>query len=164
MKKELFLTAVLLWLICSLTVFGQQPDFSGRWVMDPDRSFSLGPVLGVTMILSHQGLDLKLDAKLVSSEGEREVHEVWRLDGQEHPVTSADAKAGPKVLRKAYWLPDNKRLVLVEETTTETPQGPSVQVVTRKYSLSADRSVLTVDYYIDRPQGSGEAKRVFLRR
>jgi hypothetical protein len=142
----------------------QKSDFSGTWAMDKNRSFTGGAALDQTMTISHAGVDFKMDAKLVTTQGEREVHEAWVLDGEVREVTPTGAAAGVKAKRKAYWLPDNRRLVLVEETTTVTPKGSAVQQIMRKYSLSSDGATLTVDYYVDRPQGSGESKRVFTKQ
>ncbi len=164
MKKEICIVAAFLGFFLAGTARGQKPDFSGAWVMDPERSFSMGNVTAAEMTISHRDPEFRLDARLTSPEGTKEVHEVWQTDGQEHDATPAGSRAGLRVVRKAFWLPDRRRLVLAEKTEEEKPEGRSVQSVTRKYALSADGGVLTVDYYIDRPQGSGEAKRVFRKR
>jgi hypothetical protein len=158
-------------LACGLVAAAQEqkPDFSGNWTMDTTRSFTGSAGLKQTMTVTHSGTDLKVNAKLITPQGEREVHEDWILDGQEREAAPAGAiPAGAanaaKVKRRAYWLPDNRRFVLVEETTTDTPKGPTTQTVTRKCSLSADGETLTVDYYIDRPTISGESKRIFIKQ
>jgi hypothetical protein len=166
MKKPETIMLVAAILACALTIpaQGQRPDCTGNWAMDRDRSFGIAAGTNQTMTITHSGNDLKMDAKLISPQGEREVHEVWVLDGQEREAAPAGAAPGAKVKRKGYWLPDNLRFVLTEETTTESPKGPMTQTVTRKYSLSVDGGTLTVDYYIDRPQVSGESKRIFIRQ
>jgi len=143
----------------------RRSDYSGNWVMDTNRSFTGSAGLQQSLAISHSGNDLKLDARLITPQGEREVHETWVLDGQQREAEPASGAApGSRIKRQAHWLPDERRFVLTEETTSETPKGPTTQTVTRKFSLSADGETLTVDYYIDRPQISGESKRIFVRR
>lgn len=165
MTTALFIAAVLLGWVPNAAAQAQKPDYSGSWIMDTNRSFTGSAGLKQTLAIAHSGNDLKLDAILTTPQGEREVHESWVLDGQERETDPPSGAApGTRIKRKAYWLPDGRRFVLAEETSSETPKGPTTQSVTRKLSLSADSETLTVDYYIDRPNISGESKRIFIRR
>jgi len=147
------------------TVSGSsKPNFSGTWVMDKDRSFSNPAGLEQTMTIKHSGDAVELEAKLTTPQGERVVSENWMIDGQERQFTPGGAAPGSSGKRKAYWLPGNRGVVVSEETVTDSPKGPVTHQATRKYMLSPDGNTLTVDYYIDGPRGSGEAKRIFNRK
>jgi hypothetical protein len=148
--------------VLSLLLFGSpgKPDFSGSWTLDKDRSFSNPAGLDQTMTVTQQGDLVRIEAKLVTAQGQQAVKEEWMLDGVERdfaPPSPANARGK----RKAYWLPMDRGIVVEDRVTVETPNGPVLQQTTRKWSLSADGAMLTVDYYIDRPTGSGESRRVF---
>jgi hypothetical protein len=140
------------------------PDLSGTWLMDRDRSFGIPAGMSVVMTLEHKDDRIHLNARMTTADGERTVEETWVVDGQEREFSPATAAQGAKGKRKAYWLPDNRRLVVADETVTTGPKGTSTEQLMRKYTLSADGDTLTVDYYIDRPTISGESKRVFVRK
>lgn len=140
-------------------------NLSGTWVLDKDRSFSNPIGLEQTMTIVHSGDTLKLDASLKTSQGGTQaIQESWNLDGQERDFTPDGAKPGTKGMRKAYWLPGKRGIILVDERTTPGPNGSVLQRTTRKLSLSTDGSTLTVDYFTDSPRGQSEAKRVFLKK
>ncbi len=159
-----------LWMVLAAVLFGTalaatNPDLSGTWVMDRDRSFGIPPGMSVVMTLVHKDGEIRMNAKMTTAgDTERAVEETWTIDGQEREFTPANAPQGAKGKRKAYWLPDNRRLVVADETATTSPKGTVAEQLMRKYTLSPDGSTLTVDYYIDRPTISGESKRVFVRK
>jgi hypothetical protein len=140
-----------------------KPNFSGMWVLDKNRSFSNPPGLDQTLIVTHDGDRVKVEAKLVLPQGERVVNE-YSLDGKEAEFAPPGAPPGAKGKRRAYWLPDGRGIVVEDETKTDSPNGPVTQQTTRKWLLSADGLTLTVDYHFDSPRGGGEAKRVFVKK
>jgi hypothetical protein len=116
------------------------------------------------MTVAQRGDELNLDARLTTTrDGERTVQESWKADGVEREFTPA-SPPGAKGRRKAYWLPEDRGLVVEEVTTSQGPQGPVTQQVVRKWTISRDGSTLTIDYYFDTPRGSGESKRIFVRK
>jgi hypothetical protein len=133
-------------------------NFSGTWVMDPARSFGNPAGLEQTMTIAQDGDKITLEAKLKTSQGERTVNEQYIVNGQEAAFTPQPAPDGKTVTgkRTASWLPENRGMVVIEVVGEQT--------TTRKWSLSADGSVLTVDYFFDTPRGSFEAKRVFAKK
>jgi hypothetical protein len=91
---------------------------------------------------------------------------VYTLNNQSVDFTPQGA-AGPapgKGKRKAYWLPNDRGIVVSDETTADSPNGPVVNQQTRKWSLSGDGMTLTVDFYIDGPRGSFETKRIYVKK
>jgi hypothetical protein len=143
---------------------GTKPDFSGSWTLDRNRSFSNPAGLDQSMTVVQKGDELSLDARLTTTrDGERTVQESWTADGVERDFTPP-APPGAKGRRKAYWLPENRGLVVEEVTTSQSPQGPVTQQVVRKWTITRDGSTLTIDYHFDTPRGAGESKRIFVRK
>ncbi|MFY9556066.1 MAG: hypothetical protein WAV47_15250, partial [Blastocatellia bacterium] len=102
-------------------------------------------------------------SKQVTSRGEQAISETYNLDGKETEFTPPGTQ-NAKGKRKASWLPDGRGVVIEDHITSDSPKGPVVQQVTRKWTLSPDGSTLTVDYYFDDQRGSFEAKRVFVKK
>jgi hypothetical protein len=148
----------LLFLIASaICLAGDRADFSGKWVLDKDKSFSNPPGLEQTMTIIQTGDQIKLETHLKHARGEQNVNETYTLDGKETeftPQTPPNAKGK----RKALWLQTGRGILISDETTVA---GKVVGQVTRKWTLSADGKKLTVDYFFDDQRGSFESKRVF---
>ena len=115
------------------------------------------------MTIAHTGDEVRVQAKLKTAQGERAIEESWTTDGEEREFSPPGALEGSKGKRKAYWLPGDRALVVAEDTLLAGPNGPTTQQTTRKLTLSADRTTLTIDYYLDTPKGSFESRRVFKR-
>jgi len=157
------------WFIIALCISqtiaaASKPDFSGIWVLDKDRSFSNPPGLEQTMEIIHTGDRIQLDSKIKTERGETRVTETYDLDGKETDFTPSGGQPDAKGKRDAHWLPDGRGIVINDRITTNSPKGPAVQQITRKWTLSSDGSTLTVDYYFDDQRGSFEAKRVFVKK
>ncbi|HYV07350.1 MAG TPA: hypothetical protein VFB82_22330 [Blastocatellia bacterium] len=160
-------------IVCSLTVLCvvqiafalEKPDFSGTWVLDKNRSFNNPAGLEQTLNIVHTGNQIKLDSKVVTARGEQTINESYMLDGKESDFTPPGGQPGAKGKRTSSWLPDGRRLLISDEITSDSPKGPVTQKIMRKWTLSADGSTLTVDYFFDNPGGiSYEAKRIFLKK
>jgi hypothetical protein len=142
-----------------------KPDFSGTWLLDKNRSFSNPAGLEQTMIVVHTGDQIKVESKLVTTRGgEQTINEFYTLDGKETEFAPPGAQPGAKGKRKASWLPEGRGVVIEDNVTSDSPKGPVTSQVMRKWTLSADGSTLTVDYYFDDQRGSFEAKRVFVKK
>ena len=165
MKTKL-VTSVAIALICLLHVAMAlaKPDFSGAWVMDVNRSFSNPPGLEQTLTVVHSGDQIKVDAKIKTQQGEQAINETYTLDGKETDFAPPGAQPGATGKRKASWLPDGRGVVIEDVVTADSPNGQVIRKTLRKWTLSADGSTLTVDYYFDDQRGSFEAKRVFVKK
>lgn len=161
MKRASMIGILGLLLVCSSGVSAQKLDFSGSWTMDRARSFGLPGNMNQTMSVTQTGDEIQIETKLIQPNNERTVKDSFVLDGQERDFTPPTAPNAPpaKGKRKAYWMPGNKGILVDEVTTAETPNGPTVTRVTRKWTLSGGE--LTIDMYVDNPNISYEAKRVF---
>ena len=60
-------------------------------------------------------------------------------------------------------MPGDKGIVVDEVTTSETAKGTVTSKVTRKWTLTAEDE-LTIAMYVDGPNGSFEAKRIFKKK
>ncbi|MFY9618815.1 MAG: hypothetical protein WAM70_10270 [Pyrinomonadaceae bacterium] len=152
-------------LLCSATVSAQKLDFNGSWTMDRARSFGLPGNMNQTMTVAQAGDEIQVETKLIQPNNERTVKDTYVLDGKERDFTppappNAPANApAPKGKRIAYWMPGNKGILVDDVVTTQTPNGPTVTKTTRKWTLS--NGELVIDMYVDNPNISYEAKRVF---
>jgi hypothetical protein len=154
------LYSVILIALSAPVICFASPDYSGKWALDKDRSFSNPPGLEQTMTITQTGDQIKMDAHLkTAGGGEQEVNEIYTLDGKEVEFTPK-APPNAKGKRKAAWHPNGQGIVIEDEITVE---GKIVNRITRKWMLSADGKRLTIDYYIDDQKMSYESKRVFTK-
>jgi hypothetical protein len=152
-------------LACSVGTSAQTPNFSGSWTMDRARSFGLPGNMNQTMVVTQTGNQIEFETKLIQPGNERTVKDSYVLDGKEREFTP-QAPAGqtpPKGKRTANWLPGNKGILVDEVTTSETPKGPATSKVTRKWTISSNGELI-IDMYVDSPNASYEAKRIFTRK
>ena len=147
------------------SVSAQQLNFSGSWTMDRTRSFGMPGDMNQTMSVAQAGDEIQVETKLIQPNNERTVKDTYTLDGKERdfappvPLNAPTSAPRPKGKRTAYWMPGNKGILVDEVTTAETPNGATVTKVTRKWTLS--NGELVIDMYVDNPNVSYEAKRVF---
>jgi hypothetical protein len=163
-SKSLIGCAIAVFVFSQMSLALAKPDFSGIWVLDQNRSFSNPPGLEQTLTVSHTGDQIKVDAKIKTQQGEQTVNETYTLDGKETDFSPPGGQPGAKGKRKAMWLPDGRGAVIEDIVTSDSANGPVTRKTTRKWTLSRDGSVLTVDYFFDDQRGSFEAKRVFVKK
>lgn len=143
----------------------QRPNFSGVWMMDRDRSFGLPRDIQQTMTVMHTGERIELETKVVTPGSEQTIKDSYTLDDKEHDFTpqTPNGPAG-KGKRTSKWLPAGNGIMVSEQSTQETPQGAVTTQLTRKWIMRDDGKTLTIDMYFDGPNGSFEAKRVFVKK
>ena len=163
-RKTLLMVAAIMAL--SLFAFAAtKPDFSGTWTMDRARSFGLPADMNQTMIVSHKGEQIELETKLIQPNNERSIKDAYILDGKEHEFTpqAPPNQPAPKGKRTAMWLPGDKGIQVTDVATTESPKGPVKTQTVRKWTISG-QGELVVDMYVDNPNISYEAKRIFIKK
>ena len=163
-RKTLLIVAAIMAL--SLFAFAAtKPDFNGTWTMDRARSFGLPADMNQTMIVTHKGDQIELETKLIQPNNERSIKDTYILDGKEHEFTppAPPNQAPPKGKRTAQWLPGDRGIQVTDVTTAETPKGPVTTQTVRKWTISGSGE-LVIDMYIDNPNISYEAKRIFKRQ
>jgi len=161
MKALLRLTIFGMLMTCTASVFAQKPDFSGSWTMDRARSFGLPGNMNQTMVITQTAAEMTVETKLIQPGNERTVKDSYVLDGKEHDFTPqvAPGQPVPKVKRTAIWMPGGNGLLITNVVTTETPKGPATTQDVRKWTII--NGELVIAQYVDNPNVSYEAKRIF---
>jgi hypothetical protein len=167
MKTASMIRILVLVLAYGVSAFAQKSDFNGSWTMDRARSFGLPGNMNQSMVVSQTGDEITVETKLIQPDNERTVKDTYVLDGKERdftPQVPAGAPPAPpaKAKRTASWLPSGNGIVVTEVTTSETPKGPVTSQVVRKWTISNGELVIAI--YVDNPNASYEAKRIFVRK
>ncbi|HET6854614.1 MAG TPA: hypothetical protein VFH46_20100 [Pyrinomonadaceae bacterium] len=162
MTRKMLLMAAMALTLSGLAFAVTKPNFSGTWNMDRARSFGLPGNMNQTLTITHKDDQIELETKLIQPDNERVVKDTYILDGKEHEFTPQVAPNQPpaKGKRTVVWLPGDKGLEITEVTTAETPKGPVTTQVVRKWTISSEGE-LVIDMYVDNPNISYEAKRIF---
>ena len=162
MTRKMLLMAAMALTVSGLAFAVTKPNFSGTWNMDRARSFGLPGNMNQTLTITHKDDQIELETKLIQPDNERVVKDTYILDGKEHEFTPQVAPNQPpaKGKRTVVWLPGDKGLEITEVTTAETPKGPVTTQVVRKWTISSEGE-LVIDMYVDNPNISYEAKRIF---
>ena len=167
--RKLFLCCSLVLVLSYLTIAATKPDFNGAWVMDRARSFGLPGNMQQTMTVKQTADQFDVETKLIQPGNERTVNDTYILDGKEYdfaplvpPNAPADAPK-PKGKRTSKWLPNDDGILVTEVTTTESSKGTATTQVVKKWTFTGEGE-LTIAFYVDGPNGSYEAKRIFSRK
>ena len=161
MKLLLRLSILGMLLACCASVFAQKPDFSGSWTMDRARSFGLPGNMNQTMVITQTAAELTVETKLIQPGNERTVKDSYVLDGKEHDFTPqvAPGQPVPKGKRTAAWMSGGNGLLITNVVTSESPKGPVTTQDVRKWTIINGELVIAM--YVDNPNVSYEAKRIF---
>jgi len=163
-RKTLLIIAAMMTL--SLIAYAAaKPNFSGSWTMDRGRSFGLPGDMNQTLMINQKDDQIELETKLIQPNNERTVKDTYTLDGKEYDFTPPVPPNQPpaKGKRTAVWLPGDKGIQVTDVTTVETPKGPVTTQTVRKWTLSG-QGELVIDMYVDNPNISYEAKRIFIKK
>ena len=165
MKLKMISAVAMILAVCLFAMAMPKSNFSGAWVMDRTRSFGLPGNMQQTMTVTQTENQLEVETKLIQPDNERTVKDSYVFDGQEHEFTPATPPNAPpaKGRRTTNWLPDGNGIVVNEVVTTETPKGPATTQVTKKWTFTGEGE-LTIALFVDGPNGSYEAKRIFTKK
>jgi hypothetical protein len=164
--KTLISVATIITLSAVFALAATKPDFSGTWTLDRARSFGIPANMTQTMTVSQAENKIEVETKLIQPGNERSVKDSYTLDGKEYdftppvPPNAPANQPAPKGKRTANWMPGDRGIIVTDVTTAETPKGPATTQIVRKWTISTDGE-LVIDMYIDNPNGSFEAKRIF---
>jgi hypothetical protein len=164
MTRNTLLAAIIMAL--SVVVFAAtKPNFSGTWKMDRARSFGLPANMNQTLTITQKDDQIELETKLIQPDNERVVKDTYILDGKEYDFTPQVPPNQPpaKGKRTAVWLPGDRGIQVTEVTTSETPKGTVTSQIVRKWTISGPGE-LVIDMYVDNPNISYEAKRIFIKQ
>ena len=164
MARTLLITAAI-FVLSVIALAAAKPNFSGTWTMDRARSYGLPPDMTQTLTITHKEDRIELETKLIQPKNERTVKDTYVLDGKEYDFTPTVAPNQPPATgkRTAVWLPGDRGIQVTDVTTAETPKGPVKTQTVRKWTISG-QGELIVDMYVDNPNVSYEAKRIFIKQ
>jgi hypothetical protein len=165
MMAKTTLLAVAVMMTLSLIAFAAaKPNFGGTWTMDRARSFGLPADMNQTITIVQKDGQLEVETKLIQPNNERTVKDTYTLDGKEYDFTPLVPPNAPpaKGKRTAVWLPGDRGIQVTDIAIQETPKGPVQTQTVRKLTISG-QGELVIDMYVDNPNVSYEAKRIFTR-
>ena len=165
MAMKTFLITVSIFVLSVLALAAAKPDFTGTWKMDRARSYGLPPDMTQVLTIAQKGDQIELETKLIQPNNERTIKDSITLDGKEYDFTPSVPPNQPpaKGKRTALWLPGDRGIQVTDVTTAETPKGPVKTQTVRKWTLS-NSGELIVDMYVDNPNVSYEARRIFIKQ
>lgn len=165
MRRTVIGSVVLLLVLSLIASAAGKPNFTGNWTMDRGRSFGLPADMQQTMTITQNEETIELETRLIQPNNERSVKDTYILDGKEHDFTPQVPPGQPpaKGKRTTTWLPAGNGIMVTEVTTADTPKGPATTQIVRKWTLSA-QGELVIDMYVDNPNVSYEAKRIFVKK
>ena len=165
MGRMTLLTAAAILALSVIAFAAAKPNFSGTWTMDRARSFGLPGDMNQTLTITQKEDRIELETKLIQPNNERTVKDTYVLDGKEYDFTPAVPPNQPPATgkRSAIWLPGDRGIQVTDVTTAETPKGPVKTQTVRKWTISG-QGELVIDMYIDNPNVSYEAKRIFIKQ
>ena len=165
MARRTLLTAAAMMTLSLIAFAAAKPDFGGTWTMDRGRSFGLPGDMNQTLTIVQKEDQIEVETKLIQPNNERTIKDTYILDGKEHDFTPQVPPNAPptKGKRTAVWLPGDRGLQVTDVTTQETSKGPVQTQTMRKLTISS-QGELVIDMYIDNPNVSYEAKRIFIKK
>ena len=164
MTRKILLMAAAIMALSAIAFAATKPNFSGTWTMDQQRSYGVPRNMSQTLTITQKDDRIELETKIVQPNNERTVKDTYVLDGKEYDFTPTVPPNQPPATgkRTSMWLPGDKGIQVTDVTTAETPKGPVKTQTVRKWTISGGE--LVVDMYIDNPNGSFEAKRIFTKQ
>jgi hypothetical protein len=165
MSKRILISIATIIALAVIVLAATKPNFSGTWTMDRARSYGLPGNMNQVLTITQTDDKIELETKLIQPGNERTVKDTYNLDGKEYEFTPPVPPNAPpaKGKRTVTWMPQDKGLMVTEVTTAETPKGPATTQIVRKWTISG-QGELVIDMYIDGPNGSFEAKRIFKKQ
>jgi hypothetical protein len=165
MARKMLLMAAAIMALSAIALAATTPNFSGTWNLDGGRSYGLPQNMKQILTITQKEDQIDLETRIIQPGNERVVKDTYFLDGKEHEFTpqAPPNQPPPKGKRTVNWLPGDKGLTITEVTTAESPKGPVTTQVVRKWTLSP-QGELIVDMYVDNPNISYEAKRIFIKQ
>src|SRR5829696_1296154 len=163
-RKTLLMTAAI-FVLSVLALAATKPNFSGTWKMDRARTYGLPGDMTQILTIVQKDDQIELETKLIQPNNERAVKDTYILDGKEYDYTPHVPPNQPpaKGKRSAIWLPGDEGFQVTDIATAEPPKGPVKTQTVRKWTISG-QGELVMDMYVDNPNVSYEAKRIFIKQ
>src|SRR5689334_16332803 len=164
-KKMLLAFAAITALSSIALAAATKPNFSGTWNMDRGRSFGMPGDMTQILTITQKDDQMEVETKFIQPNNERTVKDTYYFDGKEHEFTPAVPPGQPpaKGKRTATWMPGEVGLLVTDVTTVQTPKGEVTTQNMRKWAVNS-QGELVIDSYVDNPNVSYEAKRIFKKQ
>ena len=166
MAKKLLIAFAAMMVLSLIALAATKPNFSGTWNMDRARSFGMPGDMNQVLTVVHKDDTLEVETKIIQPNNERTVKDTIILDGKEHefqPPAPPGGQLPPKGKRTATWLPGETGITVTDVTTSKTPKGEVTTQNLRKWTINS-QGELVIDSYVDNPNISYEAKRIFKKQ
>src|SRR4026207_1041993 len=166
MAKKLLIAFAAMLVLSMIALAAVKPNFSGTWTMDRARSFGMTPDMTQVLTITQKDDAVEVETKIIQPNNERTIKDTFVLDGKEHefqPPTPPNGQQPPKGKRTASWLPGETGITVTDVTTAQTPKGEITTQNLRKWTING-QGELVVDSYVDNPNISYEAKRIFKKQ
>lgn len=165
MAKKLLMAFAAIIILSIIAFAVTKPNFSGTWTMDRGRSFGMPGDMMQVLTITHKDDTLEVETKITQPNNERTIKDTIVVDGKEHDFTPAvpPGQPVPKGKRTANWLPGETGITVTDVTTAQTPKGEVTTQNLRKWTINS-QGELVIDSYVDNPNISYEAKRIFKKQ
>ena len=166
MAKKLLIVLAAMMVFSIIALAAAKPNFSGTWNMDRARSFGMPPDMNQVLTITQKDDTVEVETKITQTNNERTIKDTFILDGKEHefqPPAPPNGQLPPKGKRTATWLPGDTGITVTDVTTATTPKGEVTTQNLRKWTINT-QGELVVDMYVDNPNISYEAKRIFIKQ
>jgi hypothetical protein len=166
MAKKLLIVLAAMMVFSIIVLAAAKPNFSGTWNMDRARSFGMPPDMNQVLTITQKDDIVEVETKITQTNNERTIKDTFILDGKEHefqPPAPPKGQLPPKGKRTATWLPGDTGITVTDVTTATTPKGEVTTQNLRKWTINT-QGELVVDMYVDNPNISYEAKRIFKKQ
>jgi hypothetical protein len=163
--RRILLLALAGMTVSVLALAATRPNFSGTWKMDRERSFSMPGDMTQILTVTQKDDQMEVETKIIQPNNERTVKDTIYFDGKEHEFTPVVPPNQPpaKGKRSATWMPGEVGLLVTDTTTAQTPKGEVTTQNVRKWTINSPGE-LVIDSYVDNPNISYEAKRIFKKQ
>jgi hypothetical protein len=166
MAKKLLIAFAAMMVLSIIALGAVKPNFSGTWTMDRARSFGMPGDMMQVLTITHTDDTLEVETKITQPNNERTFKDTIVVDGKEHefqPPAPPGGQLPPKGKRTASWLPGETGIIVTDVTTSQTPKGDVTTQNLRKWTINS-QGELVIDSYVDNPNVSYEAKRIFKKQ
>lgn len=163
MKKIAVFIAVLFFGIAFTNVSAfettENPDFSGTWTLDKEKSSGLPPGISQVMNVKQKENVVEIETIISGEQGKQTVPDKYTVNGAETEMKL------PNGIRKrlSKWNAAGNGMDVTEKSVVETPQGKAEIEGVRKWTLSADGKILTIELNFKGPQGEQKSLRTFVK-
>lgn len=142
-------------------------DFSGKWILDEEKSQGLPKGMTQVMTVTQNGEELNVTTKVYPAADmiASLVTDIYDLTGKETQYVAQRMGIPGQGRRTAKWAADRKGFDVSEEAVVEIPKQGAVKTeISRRWTLSDDGKMITIDIVSKDPQGETKSKRVFVKK